>query len=84
MSWLSPTGEVFLIGHDRSNLDLGHGGPQVPEILWDLGSIVDWLGGASVIEAQIVRRPVEVEGGFEIALDTLVRARAHPDRTERV
>lgn len=83
-SWLSPAGEIFLIGHDKSNIDHGHGGPQVPEILWDLDEMLGWMEGLSIIEAEVVRRPVEVEGGLETALDTLIRARARQDRTEPV
>jgi len=74
--WLEPGGEVFMIGHDRSNIEDGYGGPQVPEILWDVESIKLWLSGLTVIEAQVVRRPVETDDGVVFARDTLVRARA--------
>ncbi|MCI0542892.1 MAG: methyltransferase domain-containing protein [Actinobacteria bacterium] len=70
-SWLSPGGELFMIGHDRSNIEHGHGGPQDPEILWDVAQIRDSLEGMETVEAQVVRRPTE-EG---TALDALVRAR---------
>jgi SAM-dependent methyltransferase len=69
--WLNPGGELFMIGHDRSNLEHGHGGPQVPEVLWDLGVLREAVAGLELVEAQVVRRPVE----DTYALDTLVRAR---------
>lgn len=72
--WLSPGGELFLIGHDRANLDEGHGGPQYPEILWDVEEIVELVAG-DIVEALVVRRPVETPDGTVYALDTLVRAR---------
>lgn len=75
-TWLSPGGELFMVGHDISNLDEGVGGPQVPEILWDLDLILEWLGDLRVIEGGIARRPVEVDGDVAYARDTLVRARA--------
>lgn len=75
-NWLEPGGELFMIGHDRTNLEDGHGGPQVPEILWDVGLIQSWLGGLTVIEAQVVRRPIETDDEVVFARDTLVRARA--------
>ena len=81
-TWLSPGGEVFLIGHDISNLEHGYGGPQVPEILWNVSDLLSWLGPVEVIEAIVVRRPVETEDGTVNARDTLVRVRATP-RTER-
>jgi SAM-dependent methyltransferase len=74
--WLAPGGELFMIGHDISNLDEGVGGPQVPEILWDHDLILGWLGELQVIEGGIVSRPVEVDGDIAYAKDTLVRVRA--------
>ena len=40
-----------------------------------LDLILDRLPGMRVIEAQVVRRPVETDDGYEYALDTLVRVR---------
>jgi len=79
-AWLEPDGEVFMIGHDRSNIEEGYGGPQVPEILWDVESIRSWLSRLTVIEAQVVRRPIDTDEGVVFARDTLVRARASPQR----
>ena len=73
--WLTPGGELFMIGHDVSNIEHGHGGPQVSEILWDVDDIRDWLDGMTIIEAQVVRRPVDTEEGRQFARDALVRAR---------
>lgn len=75
VGWLKPGGELFLIGHDKSNLEEGHGGPQVPEILNEVGATLEWLEGMEVVEAQVVRRPVEADEGVVYARDTLVRAR---------
>jgi SAM-dependent methyltransferase len=72
--WLNPGGELFMIGHDISNLDEGVGGPQVPEILWDLDLMLEWIGGLRLVEGGIVKRPVEVDGDIEYARDTLIRA----------
>lgn len=74
--WLEPGGELFMVGHDISNLDEGVGGPQVPERLWDLDLMLEWLEGVRVVEAGVVERPVEVDGEILYAKDTLVRARA--------
>lgn len=73
-TWLAPGGELFMIGHDRSNLELGHGGPQYPEILWEVDQIVSWTSG-DLMESAVVRRPVETDDGVVYALDTLVRVR---------
>lgn len=74
-SWLKPGGELFLIGHDRSNLEEGYGGPPVPEVLNDVEKTLEWLEGAEVVEAQVVRRPVETEDEVVYARDSLVRVR---------
>lgn len=74
-SWLAPGGELFLIGHDVSNIDEGYGGPQVPEILTRVESVVEWLEGLEIVEAQVVNRPVDTEAGRIFARDALVRAR---------
>ncbi|MGH3649141.1 MAG: class I SAM-dependent methyltransferase [Acidimicrobiia bacterium] len=74
--WLLPGGELFMVGHDRSNIARGVGGPQTPEILWDVDEIVGWLGDLEIIESGVVERPVEVDGATALARDALVRARA--------
>ncbi len=76
-TWLDPGGELFLIGHDRTNLEHGYGGPSREEVLWELQLIKEWLGGLEIVEAQRVRRPVETDDGLKLARDTLVRARRH-------
>lgn len=73
--WLRPGGELFVIGHDSSNIEEGHGGPQDPERLTDVEATVGWLGDMDVIEAEVVRRPIETDEGLVYARDTLVRMR---------
>ena len=75
VSWLKPGGELFLIGHDESNIAEGHGGPQVPEILTRVEATVEWLEGLELVEAQVVKRPVATDDGRVFARDALVRAR---------
>ena len=76
--WLAPGGELFMIGHDVTNLEQGWGGPQYREILWDVPSILEWVDGMLVIESEVVRRPVDTEDGRQYARDALVRARSVP------
>jgi hypothetical protein len=64
-----------MIGHDRTNIEHGVGGPQYPEVLWDVDEIVPWLEGLEVMEAGVVEREVEVDHGLAAAIDTLIRAR---------
>jgi SAM-dependent methyltransferase len=76
--WLATGGELFLIGHDVSNIDQGWGGPQYPDILWDVPLVVEWLEGMTIVEAQVVNRPVETDEGRRYARDALIRARVVP------
>jgi SAM-dependent methyltransferase len=72
---LSAGGELFMIGHDRSNIEHGWGGPQYPEILWDVDETMGWLNELDLLESVVVRRPVETGQGVEYARDALIRGR---------
>ena len=76
--WLGPGGELFMIGHHTSNIESGWGGPQHPEILWDVPSVLEWVEGMTVIESEVVRRPVETDDGRRYARDALIRVQASP------
>jgi len=75
---LAVGGELLVVGHDRTNLTDGVGGPQVPEILHTPEEVVAGLGGLVVRRAERVRRPVQLETGTTDAIDTLVRAQRPP------
>lgn len=72
---LSPGGTLLLVAHDRSNLVDGVGGPQDPEVLPTHEEVTAVLPGLRVERAELIRRPVEVDGVTRYAIDTLVRAR---------
>lgn len=73
-TWLRPGGRVFVVAHDRSNVERGYGGPPVEDVCYDLGETVSALAGLTVDVAEVVEREVETEDGPRIALDTLVIA----------
>ena len=74
---VAPGGRFLLVGHDRRNLEHGHGGPQDPAVLYTAGDIVGDLEGAGleIERAETVNRPVQTPAGERVALDALVRAR---------
>lgn len=74
-TWLRPGGELFMVGHDRTNIEHGVGGPQYPEVLWQVDEILPWLEGLDIVEAGVVHREVEIDDGVAVALDALIRAR---------
>lgn len=75
VTWLNPGGELFMVGHDRTNIDQGVGGPQYPEVLWDVDEIALWLEDLEILEAGVVEREVTVDDQVATALDALIRAR---------
>lgn len=72
---VAPGGLMLVVGHDRSNLEHGTGGPQRPEVLTDLDAVTRALvsAGLRVDRAEVLTRPVE--GADRPALDTVVLAR---------
>lgn len=79
---VAPGGVFFYVGHDRSNIEHGHGGPQMPEVLLTGQEICAHLDGFEIDKATVVQREVHAERGHSAAdadasvkaLDTLVRA----------
>lgn len=73
---VTPGGTFLLIGHDRSNLDHGHGGPRSPEVLYTAEQITGLLSAMQIAHAGTRRRPVKTDHDVVSAIDCLVRARA--------
>jgi 2-polyprenyl-3-methyl-5-hydroxy-6-metoxy-1,4-benzoquinol methylase len=67
---VAPGGTLFLVGHDRVNIEEGVGGPQNPAVLYTPEEIVASLDDLEVERAERVTRDVE-EG---TAIDALVEA----------
>lgn len=64
---VTPGGSLLVVGHDRSNLDHGTGGPQDPALLWSVHEVE--LPGHSAVRAEVAARPVQ----DATAYDTVVR-----------
>jgi len=71
---LAPGGTLLAVGHDRDNLDRGHGGPKDPAVLWMPQIVTAGLAGLTVLQAERVDRVVTTPDGERTAIDTLVRA----------
>jgi Fe2+ or Zn2+ uptake regulation protein/SAM-dependent methyltransferase len=71
-TWLRPGGRVFVVAHDRTNIEHGYGGPSSPDRCYDLDETVAALDGLEIEVAQVVERQVETDDGPRTALDTLV------------
>ncbi|MEO5840738.1 MAG: class I SAM-dependent methyltransferase [Acidimicrobiales bacterium] len=76
---LAPGGHLVIVGHDRTNIEHGHGGPQNPDVLTTPDEWAALLGtaGLEVLTAREVRRPVSLEPGHgTVALDAAKTADA--------
>jgi 2-polyprenyl-3-methyl-5-hydroxy-6-metoxy-1,4-benzoquinol methylase len=73
---VTPGGTLLVVGHDRSNLTEGVGGPQDPEVLFTPAEIVAELPVEFEIErAEVVRRR---RGDGPGPVDAVVRAKRSP------
>lgn len=68
---VAPGGTLLVVGHDRSNLVEGTGGPQDPEVLFTAAEIASELPGLTIERAETVRRPI---GDERYRIDAVVRA----------
>jgi SAM-dependent methyltransferase len=72
---LEAGGQLWMVGHARSNVTEGVGGPQDPEVLWEPSELAAELGelGFEVSRSELLRRHVEDKGD---AIDALIEAQA--------
>lgn len=72
---LAPGGRLLVVGHDRSNLGKGIGGPQNAAVLTTPSVTADALAPLIKIDrAEVVDRIVQTDDGPVTAKDTLVSA----------
>lgn len=70
---LAPGGTLLVIGHDRTNIEHGVGGPSDPTIQYTPDEIAAELAGLEIVKAERVYR--DVADADRPAIDALVRAR---------
>jgi 2-polyprenyl-3-methyl-5-hydroxy-6-metoxy-1,4-benzoquinol methylase len=68
---VTPGGTLLIVGHDRTNIADGVGGPQDPDLLITPGEVAADLGGFRIDRAETVRRP---SGESRGPIDAIVRA----------
>ena len=59
---VAPGGVFLLVGHDRSNLESGHGGPRDPAVLYTPQRVAGELSDLVIEKAELVRRRIEPRG----------------------
>lgn len=74
MAAVAPGGTLLVVGHDRSNLVDGVGGPQDPDVLFTPSDVVAMLpADFAVVRAETTRRGE----GERVPIDAVVVARRH-------
>jgi SAM-dependent methyltransferase len=73
---LAPGGRLVMIGHDRTNVTDGVGGPPLPDILYTPELLARAADGLVIDTCERVLRPVETADGVRSAIDTTLVARA--------
>lgn len=68
---VTPGGTLLIVGHDRTNLTDGAGGPQDPNVLFTPNEIAAELPGFTVVRAEALRRTSSDGRG---PIDAVVRA----------
>lgn len=68
-----PGGHIVMVGHDKTNLEGGVGGPQDPELLYEPAAVAAWVRAHGLVVEldETVQRPTE----HGTALDALIHAR---------
>lgn len=66
-------GTLIILGHDRQNLDHGHGGPQDADRLLVPDVVATQVGDLDVVGAETITRAISGDPSV-IALDALIRA----------
>jgi 2-polyprenyl-3-methyl-5-hydroxy-6-metoxy-1,4-benzoquinol methylase len=72
---LAPGGMLLVVGHDRSNLTDGVGGPQDASLLFSAQDVVDDLEGVPGLAVERAERVLRPTDGERAAIDALVRVR---------
>lgn len=74
VTWLSPGGVVLVVGHARSNIERGYGGPRDTAVLFEPEELARCFSSLQVRRAEHVFREVETEEGPKTAIDFVVLA----------
>ncbi len=80
-SAVAPGGRLLVVGHDRSNLADGVGGPRDPLVLFTPDEVAGELSGLAVERAEAVPRKT---GQAKAPIDAVVRAIKPPARPTRM
>ena len=68
-TWLRPGGRLFYVGHARSNLERGFGGPSDPAVLTEIADLAEAAAQLRVRKLGHLLRPTDAGDAIDILLD---------------
>ena len=68
-AWLAPGGRLLYVGHARTNLERGVGGPQDPSILAEIADLAAAAAGLKVLALEHVIRTTDAGDAIDILLE---------------
>ena len=68
-SWLTPGGRLLYVGHSRTNIDRGVGGPSNPDVLAEIAELAEAARGLRVLALQHQLRDTDAGTAIDILLD---------------
>lgn len=68
-TWLAPGGRLLYIGHSRTNIERGVGGPSNPDVLAEIADLAAAADGFRVVALQHLLRETEAGAAIDILLE---------------
>jgi SAM-dependent methyltransferase len=68
-TWLAPGGRLIYIGHSRTNIERGVGGPSNPALLAEIAELAEAAAGLRVLALQHLMRETEAGTAIDILLE---------------
>lgn len=77
-TWLAPGGRLLYIGHSRTNIERGVGGPSNPDVLAEIAELASAAEGLRVLALQHLLRETDTGTAIDILLEVTTWAGAEP------
>ncbi len=77
-TWLAPGGRLLYIGHSRTNIERGVGGPSNPDVLAEIAELAQAAEGLRVLALAHLLRETDTGTAIDILLEVTTWAAAAP------
>ena len=77
-TWLAPGGRLLYVGHSRTNIERGVGGPSNPDVLAEIADLAGAAAGLRVLALQHLLRETDTGTAIDILLEVTTWDAAEP------